>query len=77
MIEAKIFLGYSIGLIAVGVLTWMLYYSIPRLLKENSKWDIETRAGCVVVLALITVLDIMIVLMLTGQIILPEKLEKV
>ena len=75
MIEAHIFLGYSLGLIAFVTLAWMLYYSIPRFIKENHDWDIEIRAGTVIALALIVVLEVFIVLLLTGHVVLPEKRE--
>ena len=76
MIEAHIFLAYSLGLIIFVTLAWMLYYSIPIFIKENHDWDIEIRAGTVIALALIVVLEVFIGLLLTGQIILPEKIEK-
>ena len=77
MIEAHIFLAYSLGLIIFVTFAWMLYYITMRFLKENKDWLIEERAGAVIILALLAVLDALIGLALTGQLILPEKLEKV
>ena len=73
MIEAHIFLAYSLGLIIFVTFAWMLYYITMKFLKENRHWDIEVRAGAVVILALIAVLEALIGLALTGQLILPEK----
>ena len=73
MIEAHIFLAYSLGLIIFVTFAWMLYYITMRFLKENKDWLIEERAGAVIILALLAVLDVLIGLALTGQLILPEK----
>ena len=73
MIEAHIFLAYSLGLIIFVTFAWMLYYITMRFLKENKDWLIEERAGAVIILALIAVLEALIGLALTGQLILPEK----
>ena len=75
MIEAHIFLAYSLGLIIFVTFAWMLYYITMQFLKDGRYWDIEIRAGTVIILALIVVLEVFIVLLLTGHVVLPEKIE--